>query len=358
MKRSILIIGIFTAILAYGCGQGQEQKEAQTEGAVGADSIDAGLTLPSNLERTGPGGPLRYRFTVGDRFGIQITTVESVRLTRDSIVQKNDQTLTYRYVFEVLESRADGSAKLQATCTRVIYHIDYGDVKGRKQMSYDTDENNSRDKEKVFAQYVAAYKVPLTVMIDAQGRITSVGNVEAAVTRLLGDDAKTTRQETKAQLAKDLSENSLKNTIQLGFLKLDEKEVPVDSSWTINWDGAIGFMRLKNHATYTLRGYTSSDQGRLAHVVISMVSQYVGGKTVDTGEGMATIQAFDVSGSGTSAFNVDQGRCADRHIRQRIFARFFIEAPAELKQMAPDQAKDFTMTQDAQIENRITVFTP
>jgi hypothetical protein len=337
---------------------------SKTAGAADSSSVAGGtdstgaVILPANLERSGSAMLLRYKFVKGDKFGLEITTIENVKLTRDTTTQQNKQTLTYRYVFEVIEALPDGAARLKATCLRVKFDGDYSDVRGRKKMSYDTDEKNSTDKQKLFGQYIAQHRIGLILDIDAMGTIRKVGNVTEVIKQLLGRDYATTAAATKAQLENDYADNVLKNALQLAFQKFDEAPVAVDSSWSIGWTGPIGWMQLRHNAVYTLKGFAQESEGRVAYVVVNLKSEYVGGKTVDTGEGTATIQQFDVGGSGSTRFNMDRGICLDRRMKQHIFARFFIEPPEELKKMAPDQAKNFSMTQDAIIENHISYFTP
>jgi len=174
---------------------------------------------------------------------------------------------------------------------------------------------------------------------------------------LMQEDYNTTEFKTKKLIERQYGESTLKNVIQLAFQKLENKQLRVDSSWYLNWTGNQGYLKLENKAKYTLQGFENTSAGRLAHIVVKMKSDYLGERKIDTGQGMATVDHFDITGSGTSTFNMDTGRSQSRKLHQNVSLKFFVEVPTELKQMAPDQAKDFWMVQNATVENVIEPLT-
>lgn len=343
--------------LTAGCSKGK------TGGNTAADSTAAaahGATAAADtagaaaLKGHGASIDMRLKFKKGQVFGYSIVTAQNVKTTQDSLVSRSKQTIRYDYEFKVLKALPDGGARLQATCRRVVFDGNYQTPKGEKKMHYDSGEKNDRDKNKEFAQYNATVHTPFELVLNGEAKVTEVDKVDGVVKNLMSDDYKTAKLTTKQAVAKDYSEHALKDVIQLAFQKVENRPVKVDSSWKLVWSGKMGYMDIRNTATYTLTGYEDTPQGRIAHIRANLLSEYLGERKLDTGQGTATVDSFKVGGNGETTFNVDTGKPVTRRMKQTLYVKFFIEPPAELKQQAPDQAHDFWMIQDAQIENTIT----
>jgi hypothetical protein len=180
-----------------------------------------------------------------------------------------------------------------------------------------------------------------------------VSKYDEVIKRLLGKEFNTIKQDARQKIAADFAEKGLKEILQTAFQKLEDRPVGVDSTWHHLWAGDLGFMKIKNDATYTLKGFSQGAHGKFAHISAVMTSKYIGSKRLDTGQGMATVEEFDVKGSGATIFDMAQGRADSRKLTQTIRVRFFIEPPDELKQAAPEQAKNFRITQNATVESTV-----
>ena len=113
-------------------------------------------------------------------------------------------------------------------------------------------------------------------------------------------------------IARDYAETGIKAVLQLAFQKLAETPVGKDSSWSIIRPDRIGYLAVRNAATYTVRDIVKSPNGQVAHIDAAIKSDYVGKKVMDTGQGMATMNEFDVNGLGSTVFNLDFGRVRRR----------------------------------------------
>ena len=350
--RTALPLLVLISIIAA-CGKSGGGAADSTR--VTQDSLVEGV--PADLERgTGPEA-LVQRFAKGDAFGYSIKSVQDVTIKNDTVAEQSMQTVEYRYRFDVLESRADGSARVRATCLGVRFDGEYSGTGSKRTMHYDSKETNDASKEKMFMQYAAPLGTPYEAILTPQGKVESVSGTDAVIDRLLGSDKKTIAAEGVRRIAADYSENGLKNVLQQAFQKLPEYKVATDSTWTHTWAGSLGFLKLQNDAVYTMKGFQKTPLGRSAVITATMTSRYMGGKRIETGQGMATVDKFNVRGSGLTLFNVDTGRPATRKITQKVSAKFFIEPPAELKQAAPDQARDFWWSQEATIESVVSTIT-
>lgn len=359
LSRARLLTGVLQisvlAVLLAACAKqsSQSQSADSTATASSSGATGGGEPLPADIERTTDAVPLRMRFEKGASFGYAITVVQRVTLTRDTMVEKNLQEIRYRYRFRVLESLPDGSGRLEATCTAVSFRGEYGGAGTSRTLEYDSEKRNDASKEKLFAQYNAPVNTPYVMVVSSLGTITKVESVDAVLRRLMGDDYATTKMEAKQRLERELADQTLKGIVQMAFQKFEQRPIAPDSSWTITQDERLGYLSIRNHAAYTLRGFTSEGDGRRAHIDIHITSTYTGTKKVDTGQGMATLDEFSVDGRGRTVFDMTAGNPLKRSFTQRMRVRFFVEPPEELKKLVPDQAKDFWMTQDASVENTI-----
>ena len=336
-----------TAVLAS-CGESGGKAGAGDSASVAKDSA---LAAVAKLERPTDVVRLALAFKSGDAFGYAITTVQNVSMARDSAVDKSTQRMTYRYRFDVLAVNEDGSARMRATCLAVTFKGEYDDGGTKKTMQYDSREKNPESKEKTFAQYNAPVGAPFEVTLTREGKVERVSKYDEVIKRLLGKDFNTIKQQARQKIAEDYAENGLQNILQGAFQKLEDRPVGVDSAWRHAWTGNLGFLKVQNDATYTLKGFEKSARGKLAHIAASMTSKYIGNKTLDTGQGLATVETFDITGSGTTLFNMDDGRPESRKTTQTVRVKFYVEPPEELKKMAPDQAKSFWWSQNATMES-------
>ena len=361
MKALPLLVTSFLLIVLSACGGGEKKSDTSTDSTsagttqtvsaeLGSEQpIDVGVTVKAD-----EGMDLRLRFRKGETFGYRLKTVEHVVMAQDTVKEFNHQVTIYDYRFKVLETSPEGGAKLRATCLKVQFDGEYKNPAGKNTIHYSSDEKNDHSVEKKFAQYNAPVNAPFDMVVESDGRIAEVTNVDEVIKRFLLDDYGKTRKESRDLITKDYSEMALKQVLQIAFQKVPEHSIGVDSTWSISQPSKIGFLSVRNDATYTLAKVTEKDGERLAHVKAIMVSSYTGNRKVDTGQGIATMDTFNVKGQGTSLLNLDKGRPMRRFIRSDVFVKMFIEPPEELKKLAPEQAKDFWWSQDAYIENTIT----
>ena len=351
MSASRLLLILFLSSLA---ALASCVRSGKTPGTSDSTAVkDSSLSGGAKLERTAELVRLAMHGNKGDSFAYVLTSFQDVTMTRDSSVEKSRQRMAYRYRFDVLETSDDGSSRLRVTCLGMKFKGEYSSNGESKTMQYDSGEKNDPAKDKQFAQYNAPVNAPFEIQLSKEGKIETVSKYEEVIKRLLGKEFNTIKQEARQKIANDFAEHGLKDIVQTAFQKLEDRPLGVDSAWHHLWAGDLGFMKIRNDATYTLKGFSKGDHGRLAHISAVMTSKYIGSKTLDTGQGMATVEDFDVKGSGATVFDIEKGRPDSRTLPQTIHVRFFIDPPAELKQAAPDQAKGFRITQNATVESTV-----
>lgn len=302
--------------------------------------------------------PLQYRFTKGDRFAFQITTDQNVKQARDTVEDINHQVIKYWYRFEVAEPRAKGGARLKVTCDRVTFALTQNTMGRERQMSYDSKAQNTDEVEKLYAQYNAPVDTPFEIVLEADGHISAVEKLGEVIKNFLRDDYETTKSDYRATIERDYAESGLKQVLQMAFQKLPDAPVGKDSTWTMVRPEKLGYLEFRNDAVYRIRDIVETPKGRLAHIRAQLTSMYTGSKKMDTGQGMATMDDFDVKGRGLTVFNLDAGRVRRRSLETNVHVRMYVEPPEELKEVAPDQARNFWWTQDAQVINTIEPYTP
>jgi hypothetical protein len=347
----LMLLAVATGFI-IGCSPAEKKDAAKDSTAVKARD-SAGADLPKDLKRTGEAMRFAYAFKAGDRFGYSILVKESVKIRRDTTDETNHQNIEYHYAFRVLETMPDGATRLEATCRRVRFTGEYVLAGSKRSMTFDSDAKNEPEKLTMFARWNAPVNIPFEITVSKLGVIESVSNTEGILKRLMGNDYNTSKQKSRDMIRRDYDENGLKNIVQLAFQRCEDRPIPIDSSWTQSWAGALGFLKLRHTAYYTYKGFQTTPEGELAHIAIRMQSRYTGSEKLDTGQGIATINSFDVKGKGGTVFDRTRGRCASRRFSQSVFVKFFVEVPQELKEAAQGQIRDFWLTEDATVENVI-----
>lgn len=346
------------SLLSLTACQGAADGKGETGAAV--DSVqksidDALLTAEDRGPSVALDAPvmLLYRMKPGDTFGYRIENTEDVTIVQDTISNINHQVISWWYRFEVMEAAEDGGARLRATCDRVRFVGEYDGPGGKQQVQYDSQDKNSYDIEKRFAQYNAPVNTPFVILVEKDGRISDIVGLTEVVKNFLKDDYRTTKSDQMQSIARDYADTGLKAVLQLAFQKLAETPVGKDSTWTIVRPDKIGYLAVRSAATYGVRDVVKSPRGMLAHIDAGISSDYVGAKKMDTGQGMATMNEFSVKGKGGTVFNIDAGRVQRRRLRTDVNVKMWVEPPEELKRLAPEQVHDFWYSQKASIVNVI-----
>lgn len=355
MKHLILLLlSVVSLSACQQTGDGAKASDATVDSASQAID-DAMLTA----EDRGPSVQLEapvmllYRMKPGDTFGYSLENIEDVTIVQDTISTVNHQVIRWWYRFEVVEAKSGGGARLRAHCDRVVFDGEYDGPGGAQKVHYDSREKNSYDIEKRFAQYNAPVHTPFMISVEKDGRISDITNLGDVVRNYLKDDYRTTKSDQLKGIERDYADSGIKAVLQLAFQKLADTPVGKDSTWTLVRPDKIGYLAVRSIASYGVRDVVASPRGTLAHIDAEITSEYVGAKTMDTGQGMATMNEFSVQGTGGTVFNLDAGRVQRRRLRTDVNVKMWVEPPEELKRMMPDQMHDFWYTQKASIVNVI-----
>lgn len=361
MKRltSTLFLSILLTVAA--CQSAKQENGAADSTTAAADSAEATEHIAeeergASVELDAP-LPLRYAFRTGDSFSFLIVTDQQVMQTQDTLEDINHQVIKYWYRFDVLEPGAGGGGRLRVTCDRVSFTLEQSTAGREREMAYDSRAENTDEVEKLYAQYNAPVDTPFEIVVEADGRISSVENLGEVIKNFLRDDYETTKSEYRETIERDYAETGLKQILQLAFQKLPEKPIGKDSTWTMVRPEKLGYLEYRNDAVYHIRDIVASPKGKLVHIDAQLTSMYTGSKKMDTGQGIATMDSFDVEGKGLTVFNLDAGRVRRRSLQTDVHVRMYVEPPDELKELAPQQARNFWWTQKASVKTTVEPYT-
>lgn len=335
IHQKIMITLSLSLVIVLSCGEKkieEAKKETPSSSEVKQDSELPVVEKPKDLQPVTSATMMKFVFKKGDVFGYKIQTITHVVEQTDSTKQVNHQDIRYSYKFEVLDSDGSGTGRLKATCTEVVFNGKFG----AKEMSYNSSSVLDKAQEKMYSQYNAPLNVPVEIRVNSEGTVVSISSEEKIAERLMGGDFKTSKAKARKQVATDYANTSIKSIIQLAFQKLSDEPVANDSAWVIIWEGTIGFLQVKNIATYTLLGVKTDAIGKYAHISMSMRSNYIGPKKVETGQGEATIETFDVKGTGTALFDLEKNRPRKRVMEQKLLTKIVVDPPEDLKQQMPN----------------------
>ena len=362
MKQLFLLLMSFLSLAAcQGAGEGKAANGVQV------DSVQAAVEQATITEEDrGPSVTLDapvhllYRMQPGESFGYRIANTEDVLLMQDTIENRNHQEVTYWYRFEVLEAAPGGGVRLRATCDRVLFEGRYKDPGGERSMRYDSDEENSYDRVKQYAQYNAPVGAPFEMTVEKDGRISNIGGLEEVVKNYLKDDYRTTKSNQIEAITRDYAETGIKAVLQLAFQKLSDDPVAKDSAWTLTSPDRLGYLAMRNVAQYAVRDIVAAPLGTVAHIDVTLRKSYTGKKTVDTGQGMATMSEFDARGQGSTVFNIDRGRLQRRRLHNTVNVKMWVEIPEDLKEAlkgTPQEMRDFWWTLEGRTQNVVEPYT-
>ncbi|MDT8324040.1 MAG: hypothetical protein RRA94_08020 [Bacteroidota bacterium] len=364
MKLHAPVLIVFLLLGAVACNSTQREGGDKAGPVTDSGDLDPGkiLTEEDRGATVALDAPvtLSYFFSEGERFGYLISSTQHVRMFRDSTEDENNyQELRHWYRFEVLSARPGGGGRLRVHCDRVTFAGRYGSAGKSGEVAYDSDDNNSYDVEKRFAEHNAPVNAPFEITVEPDGRISGVDQLDGVVKNYLRDDYRSTRQRDLEAIKGAIADAKLKAVLQLAFQKLPEWPVGKDSTWRLIHPETLGYLAKEDIATYTVRDIVSSPRGRLAHIDVDIESRYKGDKTFDTGQGMATMETFDVTAGGLTVFNMQHGRLQRRSLRTDVHVRMYIETPEDLKKVAPNdpQSQNFWWMQKAFTEDRIEPYT-
>jgi len=349
MQRFFLS-ALTVAIIACSACHRSETDENKTPAATDVATAE----MLSEDER-GPSVPLErprqvvYRFSSGDSFGYKIHIVENVLQTRATIEEKNEQEVVYWYALDVVEAYPTGGGRLRATCDRVSFRHTSSDGKDTREMTYDTDAENPHDVEKQFSRFNAPVNTPFEMVVDSDGRIALIDNMDDVIRKYLSDDYATTKSDQLALIQRDYAETSIRSVLQHAFQKLPETPVGIDSSWVVVQSEKFGYLSVRNDGKYTVTDVTNTSHGMLMHIDVRLTSTHTGPRVMDTGQGIATMDTFDVQAVGRTTLNLDKGRIHRRTMKNTVYVKLWVEQPEETKRMFPDEMQDFWWVQDASI---------
>ena len=207
------------------------------------------------------------------------------------------------------------------------------DSKGSKEKKYDSGEENSYGMEKLYAPYNAPLNTPFELTVEGSGRISDVTKLDEVIKRYMRDDYESTVQSSRELITRDYSESGIKQVIQHTFQILPDHPVHLDSIWTISQLEQLGYLRMKNNAEYKLLGISESPSGRRAHIKVKLTATHMGDKKMDTGQGMGTMETFEVTGAGRTVLDLEKGILFGRNLRTDVHVRMYIEPPDELKEL-------------------------
>ena len=355
MHRSVFLL--LFSVLLLACSACRKQGESES---AAADSLKT-AAAPLASDEQGPSVsldaplPLMYRFAKGDTFGYRINKVERVTMTQDTIIEKNFQTVTYWYTFTVLEGFGEGGGRLKAECDRVSFSGSYDGPKGKKKMAFDSKDANSHDIEKLYANYNAAVNTPFEIVVAANGGIADVTKLENVVRNFLKDDYATTKSDQLAAITQEYAQTALKGPLQMIFQNLSDTPVSKDSSWAIMQPVQLGFLNYRNNAEYVLSDVTKTANGRLAHITTRITSTFTGKRTMDTGQGLATMKDFDVTGSGRATYNIDKARVHRRALNTAVFVKMYVEPPGAMKKL--NKIQKLWWSNNATVEDSVEPYT-
>lgn len=300
--KKILFVALLSITL-FSCG---DKKENQTQDTAQVKAGDSLLTVKDNNPPKDI--TLKYQLKQGQHFKYQLV---SKNVTLQTIVadstnsQKMEQNFTYNFDMNV-QDVSDDVMDIKVNITSIKFDADAGNGQSLKYQSGTKMDSLERVK---FSEFEIMLNTPFYISLDDKGEITDFYKTDKIVNNFINlqglKDSATT--EMKKQIGNNLTEGILRPLLSQIFRKLPEKNLSIDSSWSVTYPTQMPPFEITNTAKYTVKDFQKLNEDRLA-VINADLSITSKGKNKVSDRGVNyDFEKPESSGSGKIYFNLTKG---------------------------------------------------
>ncbi|MBU1101040.1 MAG: hypothetical protein KKA84_11615 [Bacteroidetes bacterium] len=250
---------------------------------------------------------LGYKFDKGQKHSFLLSTVTSQTqdIKGDTVMlSQSGQTENYRIETEVLNSFDDGNI-----IKVIIPHIDMTASMNDQTMAYDSDKELSKKEKLQFIDYEALLNSPFKIAFGMNGDISNIIGAESIIEKMItinGISAKLSDEEKK-NYAYELAGTALKPLCQQIYRKLPDTTVSVGSEWTISYESQLASFTIMNNAVYKLSEIREVNGDTLLTITATLTAKVSGERRVEQNNSIYVFENPNITGSGTSTFNLSKG---------------------------------------------------
>jgi len=296
----LVVVGFILVSLLVMCGKKEESKQDQQE-ALKLDSAEVKTITPSEVGTI----KLRLGYKKGDKFVYRLNTkAEQTQSIGEQMRTMAIQT-TYVFTHEVMDIDSDQTITLKVLCDSV--RVDAGSPMGTVTYNSNDVADSSKGKQSPFLEYAALAGSEFYSKITDRGDIIEVYQLDKIVEKLLGEHLAEVDAKTRQMIRDDLANNILRNLLQQEQQILPENPIGIDSSWLKVTTGKMETLDVKNIATYTLRRIEETGGKRTALIDAKLEATFAGKRSFEQEGVKYTISNPQISGSGTSSFDLKRG---------------------------------------------------
>lgn len=297
MKKSYLLLILFSVALIFSCGK----KEEKLNGQIAKSKLES-------IDLKGEKIFLRYKFEKGDKFKYKLTTITTSQesILADSLMQaKSNQTTNYIFDIEVLDVDADKVAELGITISSLKLNAD---INGQK-INFDASKQLSNEDKQKFIEYTTIHNTPFRARVSQVGEVIEVSRLDKMIDKMSSLQAQNQNltAEQKSQLAKNLGDALIRPITQLIFRELPEKSLAKDSTWQRNYPGQLSVFKIDNTITYKIEDFVKVNDYKVAKLSANLHSTWTGNKKGEDNGIKYNFSDPKISGSGNILFNIDKG---------------------------------------------------
>jgi hypothetical protein len=277
---------------------------------------------------------LQWRFVAGKPFYQKMVTetAQTMKISGNDVVQKQTQTLLYRWV--PVRQLPNGNWVVKQKLQRVQFDIEVGGSK----ITYDSAAGAAQNPLAAFFQ--AWLNMELTLTINSRMKVIKVEGRDALLQKLAKEGA------GKGLADVLLSERNLKETARSLFGPLPGRSVKKGARWdektNVDWGGMGNWSILSR---YTFAGRDSSNNN-LARIAVTQKLQYTGksGASLALPYKVVSSDFKKSEGTGTLWVNLSKARTERAQTTMRLSGRMTLEIGGTNTDVEIDQTQKTTIT--------------
>ncbi|MDZ7767066.1 MAG: DUF6263 family protein [Melioribacteraceae bacterium] len=302
MKK--LIIAVIFIFLFYSCGSNEESKDQPSEAKTSEEQLVEGVEASVSKDRE---FDLSYSFEDGQttKYRLNSSTITNQRIESGDSIVSNEVNQSSEYEFELKTlSQNNEEIKFELNINSVMVKADYnGEI-----VEFNSEVQNTEETLQKFPEYASFPNNKFEIIINKQGRIVDVMNVDKVVSRYLEiQKVPTISEEERQQLTGQLIDQALQPLSQQIFKYMPETTVKVDSSWTLSYPSELGMFKLQNNAVSKLNTVLDQDGKLIAKISTNLFVDITGDGEFTRGDVKYNFDKPEINGEADTYFDIERG---------------------------------------------------
>ncbi len=317
-KTALILVSLFILFSLNSCDKAK--KDSSNEKIDISENRNEDLIIK---DEKGEKVQLKYKPEIGDKFNyklvIEQNSVDKSSLQKNKEV-KSTQVMELYYSNQVSEINESGIITYKIHYDSVKMNVSAVSPDSSISMSYNSNKKDEATKNKDFMLFDALIGKDFKARVTHLGEVTTLYDLEKVFVYIYKEYGDTLKSSDKEIVRKSI-EDELKELIQTQFQIFPEKEIYVDSSWSLNQEAALGSFPAENVLTYKIASLNRSEKGILIGLDASLDFKVIENSIKDKATGLSyKLEDVKGEGSGKIELNLSRGCISKKDTKKLLFA--------------------------------------